>query len=91
MMIIIDNVMTITYIMTLFTIIDDTDDDSDYMTRNLCQDDGNNYELDDWHDVDMSKGVVRDADYDNYDNNYDNGDGHFDLKVPLASYKDNFR
>ena len=85
MMITIDNVMTMTYIMTLFTIIDDQDDDCDYMTRNLGQGDGNNCELDNRQDVDMSKGAEKDGDYDNDDRNDDNGDGHFDLEGPLAS------
>ena len=39
---------------------------------------GNNCELDHLQDVDMSRGVDRDGDYDNDDKNYDNGDGHID-------------
>ena len=38
--------MTMTYIMTIFTIIDDQDDACDYMTINLGQGHGNNCELD---------------------------------------------
>ena len=58
-------VMNIPYIMTKFTIIDDWDDDCDYITINLGQGYGNNCELDHLHDVDMSKGVDRDGDYGN--------------------------
>ena len=91
MMIMIDNVMTMTYIMTLFTIINNQDDNCDFLTRILGHGNGNNCKLNNWQDVDMSKGVVRDGDYDNDDKNDDNHDGHFDLERPLASLKVNFR
>ena len=84
-------VMTMTYIMTMFTIIDDQDDDCDYMTINLGQGHGNNCELDHLQDVDMSKGVDRDGDYDNDDKSFDNVDGHIDIDGPSGSYKENFR
>ena len=77
--------MTMTYIMTMFTIIDDQDDDCYHMTINLNHGYGNNFELDHLQDVDMSKGV------DNYDKIEDNGDGHIDLEGPLGSYKDYIR
>ena len=38
--------MTMTYIMTMFIIIHDLDNDCDYMTINLGQGHGNNCELD---------------------------------------------
>ena len=77
--------MTMTYIMTMFTINDDQDDDCYHMTINLNHGYGNNFELDHLQDVDMSKGV------DNYDKIEDNGDGHIDLEGPLGSYKDYIR
>ena len=65
-------VMTLTYIMAMFTIIDDEDDLYAYMNINLAQSNRNNCELDHLQDVDMSKGVDRDGGYDNNDINYDN-------------------
>ena len=84
-------VMPMTYIMTMFTIINDQDDDCDYMTINLSQGHGNNCELYHLQDVDMSKGVDRDGDYDNDDKNYHNVDGHIDIDGPSGSYSENFR
>jgi hypothetical protein len=46
--------MTMTYIMTMFAIVDDQDDYFDYITINLCQAYGNNCELDHLQDVDKS-------------------------------------
>ena len=64
-----------------------------YMTINLSQGHGNNCELDHLHDVDMSKGVDMDSDYnnDNDEKNYEYCDGHIDLEGPLCSFKENFR
>ena len=83
--------MTMTYIVTIFTMIDGQDDDFDYMTINLNHGYGNNFELNHMQDVDMSKGVDRGGDYDNYDKIEDNGDGHIDLEGPLGSYKEYIR
>ena len=85
MMLMMPTLMTMTYIMTMFTIIDDQDDDCYHMTINLNHGYGNNFELDHLQDVDMSKGV------DNYDKIEDNGDGHIDLEGPLGSYKEYIR
>ena len=85
------NLITKTYIMTMFTIIDDQDDDYEYMIINIAQGYGNNCELDHLQDVYMTRGVDRDGDYDNDDKNDDNGDGHFDAEGPLGPYKENFR
>ena len=81
-MLMMPTLMTMTYIMTMFTIIDDQDDDCYHMTINLNHGYGNNFELDHLQDVDMSKGV------DNYDKIEDNGDGHIDLEGPLGLYKE---
>ena len=75
-----------TYIMTMFTIIDDQDDDCDYMTINQGQGHGNTCKLDHLQGVDMSEGVDRDVDYDNDDKNGDNGYGLIYLEGPLGSY-----
>ena len=56
-------VMTMTYIMTMFTIIDDQDDDYEYMIINIAQGYGNNCELDHLQEIDMSKGVHKDSEY----------------------------
>ena len=76
MMIMLTKVMNITYIMTMFKIIDDQDDDCDYMTINLGQGHGNNCELDHLQYVDMSEGIDRDSDYVDDDKNDDNVVGH---------------
>ena len=73
-------VMTMTYIMTMFTIIGDQDDDCDIMTINLGQGHGNNCELDHLQDVDMGEDVDWDGNYDDDDINYEYGDGHIDLE-----------
>ena len=91
MMLMMPTLMTMTYIMTMFTINDDQDDDCYHMTINLNHGYGNNFELDHLQDVDMSKGVDRGGDYDNYDKIEDNGDGHIDLEGPLGSYKEYIR
>ena len=90
-MVMMAKLMTMTYIVTMFTIIHDQDDDCDYMTINLNHGYSNNFELDHMQDVDMSKGVDRGGDYDNDDNIDDNGDGHIDLEGPLGSYKEYIR
>ena len=90
-MLMMPTLMTMTYIMTMFTIIDDQDDDCYHMTINLNHGYGNNFELEHLQDVDMSKGVDRDGDYDNDDKNYDNVDGHIDIDGPSGSYNENFR
>ena len=54
--------MTMIYIMNMFTIIDDQDDDCDYMTINQGQGHGNTCKLDHLQDVDISKGVERGGD-----------------------------
>ena len=59
----------------------------DYITINLNNGYGNNFELDYLQDVDISKGVDRGDDYDNDDN----GDDHIDLEGPLGSYKEYIR
>ena len=87
-MMMVTNLMTMPYIMTIFKIIDDQDDDCDCMTINLGQGHGNNCELDHLYDVDMSKGVDRGCDYDNNDKIDDNGDRYKDLEGPLGSYKE---
>ena len=55
--------MTMTYIVTIFTIIDGQDDDFDYTTINLNHGYGNDFELDHLQDVDISNGVDRGYDY----------------------------
>ena len=80
-------VITMTYIVTMFTIIDDQDDDYEYMIINIAQGYGNNCELDHLQDVNMSKGVDSDGDYDNDDENDDNYDDHIALEEPLRSYR----
>ena len=91
MMMMTAKVMIMTYSMTMFTIIDDQDDNCDYITINLDNGYGNNFELDYLQDVDISKGVDRGGEYDNDDNIDDNGDGHIDLEGPLGSYKEYIR
>ena len=91
MMVMLTEVMNKTYIMTMFKIINDQDDDCDYLTLNLGQDHGNNCEHDHLQYVDMSEGVDRDSDYVDDDKNDDNVDGHIILEGPLECYKDNFR
>ena len=83
--------MTMTYIVTMFAIINDQNDDCDYMTINLNHGYGNNFELNHMQDVAMSKGVDKGGDYDYDDKIYDNGDGHIDLEGPLGSYKEYIR
>ena len=78
-MLIMATLMSMAYILTMFTSIDDQDDDCVYITINLDNGYGNNFELDYLQDVDISKGVDRGDDYDNDDN----GDGHIDLEGPL--------
>ena len=68
--------MIMTYIVTIFTIIDGQDDDFDYTTINLNHGYGNDFELDHLQDVDISKGVDRGGDYDNDDKISDNSDIH---------------
>ena len=68
--------MTMTYIMTMFTIIDDQDDGCYHMTIKLNHGYGNNFELEHLQDVDMG------GEYDKYDKIEDNGDGHIDLEGP---------
>ena len=77
--------MTMTYIVTIFTIIDGQDDDFDYTTINLNHGYGNDFELDHLQDVDISKGVDRGGDYDNDDKIDDNSDVQFELEGPLGS------
>ena len=91
MMMMMAKVMTLTYIMAMFTIIDDEDDHYAYMNINLGQSHRNNCELDHLQDVDMSNGVDRDGDYDNDDKSFDNVDGHIDIDGPSGSYNKNFR
>ena len=81
MMMMMAKVMTLTYIMAVFTIIDDEDDHYAYMNINLGQSHRNNCELDHLQYVDMSEGIDRDSDYVDDDKNDDNVDGHFDLEV----------
>ena len=87
-MLMMPTLMTMTYIMTMFTINDDQDDDCYHMTINLNHGYGNNFELNHMQDVDMSKGVDRGGDYHSNDKIYDNGDRHKDLEGPLGSYKE---
>ena len=91
MMIMLTKVMNITYIMTMFKIIDDQDDDCDYMTINLGQGHGNNCELDHLQYVDVSKDIDRDGDYVDDEKTYDNVHVHIDHKGQLKCYKENFR
>ena len=77
--------MTMTYIMTIFTIIDGQDEDFDFITMNLNHFYGNDFELDHLQDADISKGVSWGGDYDNDDKIDDNGDVHIDLEEPLGS------
>ena len=79
--------MTMTYIVTIFTIIDGQDDDFDYTTINLNHGYGNDFELDHLHDVDISKGVERGGNYDNNDTIDDNGDIHIGLEGTLRIIK----
>ena len=65
-MVVMAKLMTMTYIETLFTIIDDQDEDFDYMTIHLNHGYGNIFELDHLQDVDKS-GVNSSGDYDNDD------------------------
>ena len=81
MMVMMAKLMTMTYIMTMFKIIDDQDDDCDYMTINHNHGYGKNFELNHTQDFDMSKS----GDYDNDDKIDDNGDVHIDLEGPLGS------
>ena len=83
--------MTMTDTITTFTIIDNENDDCNYITINLGQSHCNNCELDHLQDVDMSNGVDRDGDYDNDDKSFDNVDGHIDIDGPSGSYNKNFR
>ena len=50
---------TLTYIVTIFTIIDGQDDDFDYTTINLNHGYGNDFELDHLQDLAISNGVDR--------------------------------
>ena len=77
--------MTMTYIVTIFTIIDGQDDDFDYTTVNLNHGYGNDFELDHLQDDDTSKGVDRGWDYGNDDKIDVNGDIHIDIEGPLGS------
>ena len=81
MMLMMAEVMTMTYIVTIFTIIDDFD----FMTINLNHVYGNDIELNHLQDVEISKGVERGGDYDNDDKINDNGDVHIDLEGPSGS------
>ena len=90
-MVMMAKMMTMTYIMTIFTIIDGQDDDFDYTTINLNHSYGNDFELDHLQDVDISKGVDRGGDYDNDDKISDNSDVHIDLEGPLGSCKECIR
>ena len=74
-----------TYVMTIFRIIDSQDDNFDYTTINLNHGYGNDFELDHMQYVDISKGVDRGGDYDTDDKIDDNGDVHIDLEGPLGS------
>ena len=56
MMLMMAKVMTMTYIVTMFTIIDDQNNDCEYMTIHLNHGYGNNFELDHLQDVDTSDG-----------------------------------
>ena len=56
MMVMMAKLMTMAYIVTMFTIIDD---DFDYMTININHGYGNNFEVNHLQDVDMRKGVGR--------------------------------
>ena len=59
MMLMMAKLKTMTYIVTIFTIIDGQDDDFDYMTINLNHGYGNDFELDHLKDLAISKGVDR--------------------------------
>ena len=72
--------MTMTYIVTIFTIIDGQDDDFDYTTINLNHGYVNDFLLDYLQDVDITKSVDGGADYDNDDKIDHNGDVPIDLK-----------
>ena len=60
-MVMMAKLITMTYIVTMFTIIHDQDDDCDYMTINLGQGHGNNCKLDHLQYVDMSEGIDKDS------------------------------
>ena len=85
MMLMMAKLMTMTYIVTIFTIIDGQDDDFDYTTINLNHGYGNDFELDHLQDVDISKGVNRGGYYDNNDKIDDNGNVNICLEGPLGS------
>ena len=53
-MVMMAKMMTMTYIMTIYTIIDGQDDDFEYTTINLNHSYGNDFELDHLQDVDIS-------------------------------------
>ena len=62
-MVMMAKLMTMTYIMTIFTIIDGQDDDFDYITINLKHEYGKDFEFDHLQDDDISNGVDRGYDY----------------------------
>ena len=64
MMLMMVKLITMTYIMTIFTIIDGQDDDFDYTTMNLNHSYVNDFELYHLQDIDINKGVDRGGDYD---------------------------
>ena len=87
-MVMIAKLMIMTFIMA---IIDNHDNNCDYMTMNLNRGYDNKFELDYLQGVDMSKGVDGGGDY-NYDNKICyNGDGHIDLEGPSGLYKEYIR
>ena len=85
MMLMMAKLITMTFIVTLFTIIDGQDHNFDYTTMNLNDVNSNDFELDHLQDVDISKGVDRVGDYDNNYEIDDNGDVHIDLEGSLGS------
>ena len=91
MMLMMAKLMTMTFIVTIFTIIDGQDDDFDYTTINLNHGYGNDFELDHLQDVDISKGVDRGGDYDNDNEISNNRDVHIDLEGPLGSCEECIR
>ena len=83
--------MTMTYIMSIFTIIYGQDDDFVHTTINLNHSYGNDFELYHLHDVDIRKCVDRGGDYDDDDKISGNNDVHIDLEGPLGTCKECIR
>ena len=59
MMLMMAKLIPMTYVMTIFRIIDSQDDNFDYTTINLNHGYGNDFELDHLQDLAISKGVDR--------------------------------